>query len=110
LYPLIATFDIGVSPMVDHPFNQAKSAFKAKQYLSCGVPVVGSSIGENDKFVQHGQNGLLCEEAQDFKLALKQFAQMDKNEYLKFSTNALSSYPKYSIANYCTLLLERHAS
>lgn len=109
LYPLIATFDIGVSPMVDHPFNQAKSAFKAKQYLSCGVPVVGSSIGENDKFVQHGQSGLLCKEAQDFKLALEQFAQMSKNEYLKFSTNALSSYPKYSMANYCTLLLERHS-
>ncbi|MBL4649556.1 MAG: hypothetical protein JKY03_07475 [Aureispira sp.] len=110
LYPLIATFDIGVSPMVDHPFNQAKSAFKAKQYLSCGVPVVGSSIGENDKFVQHHQNGLLCQEVHDFKLAIEKFAQMSKNEYLKFSTNALSSYSKYSMANYCTLLLEHHFS
>ncbi len=110
LYPLIATFDVGVSPMVDHPFNQAKSAFKAKQYLSCGVPVVGSSIGENDKFVQHNYNGFLCQEVQDFKLGLEQFAQMSNNEYLKFSTNALSGYSAYSMANYCHLLLKHHSS
>lgn len=108
LYPLITTFDVGVSPMVDHPFNQAKSAFKAKQYLSCGVPVVGSAIGENDKFVQDQNNGLLCREVEDFKLALEKFAQMDKNEYLKFSSNALASYPNYSMTNYCHLLLEQH--
>lgn len=105
LYPLIAAFDIGVSPMVDHPFNQAKSAFKAKQYLSCGVPVVGSSIGENSLFVQDQHNGLLCKEVQDFKLAIEKFAQMDKNEYLKFSDNAIASYLNYSMANYCHLLL-----
>jgi glycosyltransferase involved in cell wall biosynthesis len=109
LYPLIARFDIGVSPMVDHPFNQAKSAFKAKQYLSCGVPVVGSAIGENYKFVQHQYNGLLCREVEDFKLALEKFAQMSKNEYLKFSKNALLNYPNYSMAAYCQLLLEQHS-
>ena len=109
LYPIIATFDIGVSPMVNHPFNQAKSAFKAKQYLSCGVPVVGSSIGENDKFVHHNYNGLLCQDVQDFRLALEQFAQMNTNEYFKFSKNALSGYSTYSMTNYCHLLLEHHS-
>ena len=37
--------------MLNHPFNQAKSAFKAKQYLSCGIPVIASDVGENRKFV-----------------------------------------------------------
>jgi glycosyltransferase involved in cell wall biosynthesis len=110
LYPLIATFDLGVSPMVDHPFNQAKSAFKAKQYLSCGVPVVGSSVGENDKFVQHNHSGLLCQGVDGFKLALEKFAQMSNNEYIKFSTNVLSSYSNYSMVNYCQLLLKHHSS
>ena len=31
LYNDISKFDIGVSPMVKHPFNEAKSAFKAKE-------------------------------------------------------------------------------
>lgn len=72
LYGKIVEFDIGLSPLVSHPFNEAKSAFKAKQYLSCGVPVVASDIGENNKFIIDGANGFLCEDPDGFIDAIDQ--------------------------------------
>ncbi len=105
LYPKIATFDIGVSPMTDHPFNQCKSAFKTKQYLSVGVPVLASDVGENKKFAFDNKNGFLCKTGIDFLNAINRIANMDDIEYFKMSKNALSLKRNYSIDNYCRLLL-----
>ena len=60
VYKEIAKFDIGVAPMVDHPFTRSKSAFKSKQYFSVGIPTLASDVGENRNFVQHNENGFLC--------------------------------------------------
>lgn len=39
-------FDIGVAPLNDIPFNQAKSWIKPIEYAAAGVPVVMSDVGE----------------------------------------------------------------
>lgn len=61
IYELITTFDFGVSPLIDNEFNRGKTAFKLKQCMSCGVPVLGSRVGENIAFLQDGINGYLCD-------------------------------------------------
>lgn len=50
-------FDVGLMPTKDTPFNRAKCAFKAIEYMACGVPVVASSIGENARAVEDGVVG-----------------------------------------------------
>ncbi len=105
VYERIADFDIGVSPMVDAPFNQAKSAFKAKQYLSCGVPVLASDVGENARFVVEGKTGLLCSNVQDFEYALLELINCSDQAYRLFSEQALANRSAYSLEAYTAIFL-----
>lgn len=41
----IAGFDIGIAPIVDIPFNRARSRVKVKEYAGAGVPWLASPIG-----------------------------------------------------------------
>ncbi|MEK7630444.1 MAG: glycosyltransferase [Patescibacteria group bacterium] len=50
-------FDVGLMPTKDTPFNCAKCAFKAIEYMACGVPVVASPVGENVRVVEDGVTG-----------------------------------------------------
>lgn len=45
-YPYSFIFDIGVVPLVDHPFNHAKSWIKGIEYAAAGVPFVASPSPE----------------------------------------------------------------
>jgi glycosyltransferase involved in cell wall biosynthesis len=42
----MAGMDIGLVPLVDRPFNLAKSALKGMEYAACGVPFVASPTPE----------------------------------------------------------------
>lgn len=101
IYRLISTFDIGVAPLTDDEFNRAKSAFKLKQCLSCGVPVLASRVGENNVFLQDGLNGFFCDEPKDYFQKIKQINDMDEREYHQLSVCAKSSLPIFSIEHYC---------
>ena len=105
LYDRIATFDVGLSPLVSHPFNEAKSAFKAKQYLACGVPTIASAVGENALFVQDYINGILCRSAEDWKRALYYFEAMDEQLYTIYSEQARASQASFGMTGYIWQLL-----
>lgn len=107
VYAKVAEFDVGISPMVNHPFNQAKSAFKAKQYLSCGVPTIASDIGENKNFVLHQKNGIICVDSVDFLKAIHLFENMESSEYQQYMKNALANLDSFSMASYCQILIEK---
>ena len=106
VYPEITKFDIGVSPLTDHEFNRAKSAFRAKQYMSCGVPVIASGFGENLKFVKHNYNGLIATTPDDFYSAIVKFKNMPEVEYKQYCANALNAVSNFHIAEYARRLLE----
>jgi len=106
VYAEIKKFDIGVSPMVNHPFTQAKSAFKAKQYLSCGVPVIANNIGENYKFVNK-ENGVLCDNNKEFIAAISRFINMGEKEYAVFNKNCIKTLDMFSVKNYCTTFINQ---
>jgi len=105
LYDKIKEFDLGVSPMLDFEFNRAKSAFKAKQYLSCGVPVLASNIGENSVFVNKN-NGYLCNTTDDYLSAIIDLTNLNTEEYIKLSRNAIAEKETYSMHAYCGRLIE----
>lgn len=106
VYAEIKKFDIGVYPLTNHPFNISRSAFKAKQYLSVGIPTIASDVGENAKFIKHGVNGFLCQEEGEFKSAIERIIDMSEEKYLEMSQNAFYSKEDFSMRKFCESLIE----
>jgi glycosyltransferase involved in cell wall biosynthesis len=103
IYESIRTFDIAVSPLIDNEFNRAKSAFKLKQCLSCGVPVLASSVGENKRFLMDGSNGYLCDSPDAYYEKIVSIR--DSPVYPHLSRNAKASFATFSVDYYCETLL-----
>ncbi len=100
VYERIATMDIGVAPLLDTAFNRAKSAFKLKQCLSCGVPVIGSPVGENRRFLLDGVNGMIAEDAAAFLTALQKICDMPQDRYEEMSKAAVASHKAFDMEHY----------
>lgn len=105
IYQQILRFDVGVSPLLDTEFNRGKSAFKLKQCLSCGIPVLGSATGENQYYLKNGLNGYICHNSADYQTKIEYIYQADANIYWQLSQNAIKTFDSYSIAFYCSLFL-----
>ena len=105
VYASLCTFDLGVAPLLDTEFNRAKSAFKLKQYLSCGIPALASPVGENNRFVRHGVNGFVCHTADDFRDQFIAFRNLPEAPRQELSDQARSSFPSFSVMSYCETLV-----
>ncbi len=88
----ICSFDVGIMPLLDTEMNRGKSAFKLKQYLSCGVPTLASNIGDNKHFIIHDYNGYLCETKLAWKKYLEKIIAMPRINYINFRKSAHNSY------------------
>lgn len=106
IYENIVTFDIGVSPLINNEFNRAKSAFKLKQCMSCGIPVLGSSIGENKTFIRDGLNGYLCNNPNDYFQKITSIRNSQHDSYANLSLNAKLTFPTFSIDKYCSTFIK----
>jgi glycosyltransferase involved in cell wall biosynthesis len=53
----IQSFDVGIMPLPDGPFEQGKCGYKLIQYMACGLPVVASPVGVNSRIVEQGETG-----------------------------------------------------
>ena len=62
----LASFDIGVMPLVDHPFTRGKCAFKILQYFAAGLSAVASPVGMNTEVIRPGETGFLAASADDW--------------------------------------------
>lgn len=67
----IASFDIGIMPLLDGSFERGKCGYKLIQYMACGLPVVASPVGVNRQIVEHGVNGFLAETSEQWEQALQ---------------------------------------
>lgn len=56
----IQTFDIGVMPLPQSPYEMGKCGYKLIQYMACGVPAVASPVGVNGAIISNGVSGLLA--------------------------------------------------
>lgn len=104
-YNLVKRFDVGVSPLLDNEINRAKSAFKLKQYLCCGIPVIGSDTGENAKVIKPGVNGFVANSHAEFYDNLLKIKHMDYSERQRFHENAIASVKEFEMENYAQQFL-----
>jgi glycosyltransferase involved in cell wall biosynthesis len=65
-FSFFADLDIGLMPLVDSPLNRGKEGFKIKEYMAAGLPVVCSPVGHNPKLVEHGINGFLASDEDEW--------------------------------------------
>jgi len=80
----ICSFDMGLAPLINHPFNVAKSAVKLKQYINNGVPVLASPVGEQVNLFKEGEGGFFCENATDFLNGMDAIGLLSKRERLRW--------------------------
>ena len=101
----IREFDIGIATLLDNELCISKSAFKVKQCLNNGVPVLSSDLPENKFFIQDGRNGFLCSTPEEFRQRIIEISEMTNSEYIKLSAQAKLSTRDFNLATYCRTLL-----
>ncbi len=67
----LARFDIGVMPLEKIEHNRGKDAWKAKEYMGCGVATVLSDWGENPYVVTNNVDGILANNEDDWYRAIR---------------------------------------
>lgn len=71
----LCKINIGIMPLEDDQWAEGKCGFKGLQYMSLGIPAVMSPVGVNKAIVQHGQNGYLAKNKQEWKDILEKLIQ-----------------------------------
>lgn len=67
----IYTFDVGVMPLNDTPWERGKCGFKLIQYMACGRPVVASPVGVNVELAVPSLTGALASTPDEWVRALE---------------------------------------
>ncbi len=67
----LSQMDIGIMPLTDDKWAQGKCGFKALQYMAMEIPVVASPVGVNTMIINHGFNGYLANNVEDWVNYLK---------------------------------------
>ena len=62
----LQAFDIGLMPLSDDEYTRGKCGFKLLQYMACGVVPIASAVGFNTEIIDHGVDGFLVHETDDW--------------------------------------------
>lgn len=68
----VASFDVGLAPLPDHPWAAGKCSTKLLQCMAAGVPCVAAPVGSQKEIITDGTNGFLAASEQEWleKLSL----------------------------------------
>lgn len=97
---------LGLAPLQDTVVCRAKSAFKVKQYLNLGIPCLSTPVGENARFVKHGDNGFLFETPNDLLELLLYYDGLTTEERLSLSHRAKQSAAAFQLQVVAKMWLE----
>lgn len=100
----ILKIDIGIMPLNDDVWNRGKCGFKLIQYMACGLPVVGSPVGVNQKIIEHGVNGFLATTTDDWVKALSSLIE-SRELRIQFGRNGVKKIAKEYSVNYSTPII-----
>jgi len=70
-FSVFEDLDIGIMPLADGPYERGKEAFKLKEYMAAGLPVVCSPVGQNRSVVEHGVVGFFARSERDWVRCLE---------------------------------------
>jgi hypothetical protein len=70
----VAGFEVGLMPLPDSPYTQAKAGFKLLQYMAAGCAVIASPVGINRWLVEESGGGLLATTPQEWEGAIRELA------------------------------------
>ncbi len=70
----LASLDVGLMPLADNAWNRGKCAYKLLQYMAAGVCAIGAPVGMNAQLIEHGRNGLLARDDDEWTEVLRQAA------------------------------------
>lgn len=71
---LLLSCHVGLMPLADNPYTQAKAGYKILQHWAAARPVVASPVGFNARLVTPGENGLLATSEDEWVAALLRLA------------------------------------
>jgi glycosyltransferase involved in cell wall biosynthesis len=67
----IQSFDVGIMPLPDEPWERGKCGYKIIQYMACGKPAVASPVGVNRHIIADGVDGFLVATPDQWSWALR---------------------------------------
>jgi hypothetical protein len=70
----VAGFEVGLMPLPDTPYTQAKAGFKLLQYMAAGCAVIASPVGVNRRLVEDSGAGLLASTPAQWEQAIRELA------------------------------------
>jgi glycosyltransferase involved in cell wall biosynthesis len=77
-YPRLLTFDVGMVPLRDMPFNRAKSYIKGLEYAAAGIPFIAQGLPEyQELFRQWGDGFIVVQKPRDWVKALNRLTDLD---------------------------------
>jgi hypothetical protein len=68
---MFAPLAVGIMPLPDTEYAEAKAGYKLLQYMAAGVPVVASPVGVNRKLVEQSGAGYLAKSPDEWDQALR---------------------------------------
>ena len=83
---------IGLMPLQDNEFNRGKGGFKLIQYLSIGLPVVGSAVGINRSIIKENVGSCIYElESNEWRDGILRLVS-DRNKWMEYCLNSYNRW------------------
>ena len=102
----VQSFDIGIMPLRDRPFERGKCGYKLIQYMACGKPVVAAPIGVNTEIVTDGESGYLVQTPEAWRESLVKLV-VDSDLRASMGAKGRSQVvERYSLASQAPRLVE----
>jgi len=93
----MSSWQLGFAPLHNTVVCRAKSAFKVKQYLNLGIPVVSTNVGENKAFIHHQVNGFLFDDPIQLSELLHFYNALSTEERAIYSKAAKASSTSFQL-------------
>jgi len=71
----LQAMDIGLVPMVDDYYTRSGSNMEVLRFMASGVPVVASDVGRNAEVIDHGVDGYLVRDPEDWSRYVMRLAE-----------------------------------
>ncbi|NDI36231.1 glycosyltransferase [Chengkuizengella sediminis] len=101
---IISAVDINICPLENTIFNRAKSENKWVEAAFVKTPTIASNVGAFNTCIQHGVDGLLCNDNDDWYLNLKLLIDDDRKRN-SIAENACHRVRKNNVTSYTGLSL-----